>query len=90
MDHLPLTRSGTFEEFPATAGMDVLFPELASPGSRPVEVTVTVPAGDSRRCVMQVVTGERNAELAFGIAFGACRNMPGYELTVRAPTDGIA
>jgi hypothetical protein len=85
MDHLPLTRSAQLEEFPAAGAMDVLFPELPLPGSRPVEVTVTVPAGDSRRCIMQVVTGERNAELAFTIAFGACRDMEGYEVTVRAP-----
>lgn len=83
MDYLPLTRSGTFEEFPASGGTDTLFPELPPSGSRPVEVTVTVPDGDSRRCVMHIVAAEDDAPAALAMALGACREVDGFELTAR-------
>ena len=81
MGHLPLTRPEPFTEFPA--GMEPLFAELPPSGLRPVEVTVTVPDGDSRRCVMHIVTAEANAEQAFAMAFGACEGMDGFEVIAR-------
>jgi hypothetical protein len=83
MSYLPLTRSGAFEDFPFAEGTDTLFPELPPAGSRPVEVTVTVPDGDSRRCVMDIVAAEDDAPQAFATAFGACRGVKDFEITAR-------
>lgn len=81
MESLPLTRPAPFEEIPA--GMDPLWPELAPSGARPVEVTVTVPQGGGRRCVMHIVIAEENAGDAFGLAFSACWGVEGFEITAR-------
>jgi hypothetical protein len=83
MESLPLTCSAPFEEFPAAAGIESLFPELAPSGARPVEVTVTVPERDGRRVVMHIVAAEVNAGRAFGLAFGACEGIDGFEITAR-------
>ena len=83
MEHLPLTRSAPFEEFLAAAETDTLFPELAPSGARPVEVTVTVPEGDRKRCVMHIVTAESNAGDAFDLAFRACEGVDRFEVTAR-------
>jgi hypothetical protein len=83
MDHLPLTRSAPWTEIPPASGIETLFPELPPPGSRPVEVTVTVPDGDSRRCVMDIVAAEDDAPRAVATALGACRGVDGFELTAR-------
>jgi len=80
MDHLPLTRPGPFEEIPEFTGMEVLFPELPLPGSRPVEVTVTLPEG---RCAMHIVIAEADAAKAFGMAFGACEGLEDFEITAK-------
>ncbi len=63
--------------------METLFPELPSSGSRPVEVAVTVPGEAGRRCVMHVVAAEADAVRAFGMAFGACRDVEDFEVTAR-------
>jgi hypothetical protein len=63
--------------------METLFPELPSSGERPVEVAVTVPDGAGRRCVMHVVAAERDAGQAFAMAFEACRDAEGFEVTAR-------
>lgn len=68
--------------------METLFPELPLPGERPVEVAVTVPDGDSRRCVMHVVAAEADAVKAFEMAFGACEGMDEFEVTARRFTGG--
>lgn len=65
------------------APMETLFPELPPDGARPVEVAVTVPDGDSRRCVMHVVAAEDDAAQAIAMAVGACRGVDGFELTAR-------
>jgi hypothetical protein len=83
MDHLPLTCSAPFEEFPVTAGMEALFPELGLPPARPVEVLVTVADGDRRRTLMDVVVPEAEAAEAFGAAFGYCEGMEDFEVTAR-------
>lgn len=80
MDHLPLTHSGPFEEFPAAGNVNTLFPELAPSGSRPVEVTVILPEG---RCAMHIVVAEADAAEAFGLAFGACAGVEEFEVTAR-------
>jgi hypothetical protein len=63
--------------------VETLFPELPSSGERPVEVAVTVPDGAGRRCVMHVVAAERDAGQAFAMAFEACRDAEGFEVTAR-------
>ena len=68
---------------PLRPGMEPLFPELPVSGARPVEVTVTVPDGTGRRCVMDVVVAEEDAGRAFGTAFEACRGVEGFEITAR-------
>lgn len=83
MDHLPLTRSGAFEEFPLAAGMETLFADLPPNGMRPVEVTVTVPDGGSPRCVMHIVAAEDDAPQALAMAAGACRGVEEFEITAR-------
>jgi hypothetical protein len=83
MNHLPLTRSGSWTEIPLTGGIETLFPELPPDGARPVEVTVTVADGDSRRCVMSVVAAEDDAPQAVAMALGACRGLDGFEVTAR-------
>lgn len=82
MEHLPLTRPGPWEDFPA-GELETLFPELPPPGARPVEVTVTVPHGDGRRVVMHVVASEDDAPQALAMAAGACRGMRDFEVTAR-------
>ena len=78
MEHLPLTRSGPFTEIPA--GIETLFPELAPPGSQPVEVTVTLPGVP---CAMHIVTREADAGRAFELAFEACAGIDEFEITAR-------
>jgi hypothetical protein len=80
MSHLPLTRSAAFEEIPGTGGTETLFPELPPPGTRPVEVTVVLPEG---RCAMHIVVAEADAAHAFGLAFGACRDVEEFEVSAR-------
>ncbi len=63
--------------------METLFPELPAPGMRPVEVTVTVPDGDSRRCVMHVVAAEADAAQALAMAAGACGDVEDFEIVAR-------
>jgi hypothetical protein len=78
--HLPLTRSGAFEEIPATGGVDTLFPELPPAGMRPVEVTVALPG---RPCAMHLVVAEEDAAAAFSLAFRACAGVEEFEITAR-------
>ena len=82
---LPLTRSAPWTDLdlPANASMEPLWPELPPPGTRPVEVTVTVPEGDGRRCVMDVVVAEDSAGQAFAMAFAAVRGVGDFEVTAR-------
>jgi len=82
MEHLPLTRPAPFEDFTA-GGIETLFPDLPPPGARPVEVRVWVPDGDGRRCVMDVVTPQVNAERAFAMAFRACAGVEDFEVVAR-------
>jgi len=82
MDYLPLTRSEPFAEFPVTAGMDPLFDELAPLAGRPIEVTATVAAGDSRRTVMHLLVAEGDAPRAAALAVSACRGIGDFEVTV--------
>ena len=63
--------------------METLFPELPAPGTRPVEVAVTVPDGRSRRCVMDPLVAEADLLRAFALAFEACRDAEGFEVTAR-------
>lgn len=79
MEHLPLTRSGPFEEIPA-GGVDTLFPELPAEGARPVEVMVVLPEG---RCAMHIVVAQADAADAFAMAFGACADVEEFEVTAR-------
>jgi hypothetical protein len=81
MNHLPLTRSQPFTDFPA--GMDPLFDELAPLVQAPVEVTVTVPEGDRRRCVMDLLVAEGDAVRAFAVAWEKCGSLAEFEITVR-------
>jgi hypothetical protein len=83
MDYLPLTRSGPFEEFLLPEGIETLFPELAPPAMRSVEVTVCVPEGDGQRCVMDIVTSKAQAPQAFEMAFRACEDWDEFEVTAR-------
>ena len=82
---LPLTRSAPWTDLdlPANASMEPLWPELPPPGARPVEVMVTVPDGDSRRCVMHVVAAEDDAGRALAMAVSACRGVGDFEVTAR-------
>ncbi len=68
---------------PPHSVMEPLFPELPASGSRPVEVTVTVPDGAGRRCLMDVVAAEDDAVQAFAMAFGACRDVEDFEVAAR-------
>jgi hypothetical protein len=63
--------------------MEPLFAELPPPGARPVEVTVMVPDGGRRRCVMDIVVAEDSAGQAFAMAFAAVRGVEGFEVTAR-------
>lgn len=83
MDHLPLTRSGPFEEITAPGVIETLFPELPLPGSRPVEITATMPCEGSRRTVMQIVVSQDGAAQAFGMALRECAGIEGFEVTAR-------
>ena len=76
-----MTAPQPWEEIPGAA-MQPLFPELAPPGGRPVEVLVTVPA-EGHRTVMDVVAAEGDAERAVLMAFRQARKLGGYEVTVR-------
>lgn len=85
---LPLTRSGPWTEFPATGGMvplfdDFLFPVHAPRGSRPVQVTVTVPDGGGGRPVMDLAAREADAVEAFAMAFRECAGIGEFEIRVR-------
>jgi hypothetical protein len=77
---LPLTRPAPWEEFPA--GMETLWPELAVPAERPIQVTVTVPDGDGRRPVMDVVTREDQAVEYFATVFRYAAETEGFEIVV--------
>jgi hypothetical protein len=81
MSFLPLTRPAPWTEFPP--GMETLWPELAVPGERPVQVTVTVPDGGGRRPVMDIVTRQDRAVEDFATAFSYAREAEGFEITVR-------
>lgn len=83
MDSLPLTRPAPWTEIPANAGMEPLFDDLAPLAASPVEVTVTVPGGKSRRCLMDVVVAEGDAVRAFAMAFEAIRDADDFEVTAR-------
>jgi hypothetical protein len=78
MEYLPPTRPQPFTEIPA--GVEPLFPELAPPGSRPVEVTVTLPGVPS---AMHMVVAQPDAAAAFALAFGACAGVEDFEVTAR-------
>lgn len=80
MEHLPLTRSGAFGEFPATGDAETLFPELPPSGMSPVEVMVMLPPG---RCAMHIVVAEEDAAEAFAMAFEACEGVAEFEVTAR-------
>lgn len=82
MDHLPLTRSAPFEEFPG-GGIETLFPELPPPGRRPVEVLVAITEEGARRVVMDIVAAEDDLPQALAMAVGACRGMAEFEVTAR-------
>lgn len=83
MDSLPLTRPAPWAEIPANTGMDPLFDELAPLAANPVQVTVTVPGGKSRRCLMDVVVAEGDAARAFAMAFEQIRGAGDFEVTAR-------
>jgi hypothetical protein len=83
MDSLPLTRPGPWIEVPANAGMEPLFDDLAPLCARPVEVTVTIPHGQSRRTVMHLLVAEDDAPRALALAAGACRGVDGFEINAR-------
>jgi hypothetical protein len=76
----PLTAAQPWEEFGV---VETLFPELPLPGARPVEVTVTVPYGGGRRCVMQVVAAESEAGDVFAMTLRECADVEGFEVTAR-------
>lgn len=78
---MPLTRSAPFDEIPAD--METLFAEIAPSGARPVEVTVTIPERDGRRCVMDIVVTEAQAAKAFRVAFEKSSDLDGFEVTAR-------
>ena len=80
---LPLTRSGPWSELPANAGMEPLFDELGPLRAQPVEVTVTVPDGKSRRCVMDLLVAEGDLLRALTVAADACRGVADFELSAR-------
>jgi len=61
--------------------MEMLFPELPPPGTRPVEITATAPGREFP--LMNVVTTEDDAVRNFRIVFGHAVQVPGYEITVR-------
>jgi hypothetical protein len=63
--------------------MEPLFDELGPLLARSVEVTVTVPDGKGRRCLMDVVVAEEDAAHAFGVAFKACLKVEGFEVSAR-------
>jgi len=79
MSSLPLTRAGDWTEI----GMEPLFADLAPNGARPVEMTVTVPHGDGRRPVMDIITREDQAVEDFAMAFSHARDAEGFEIVVR-------
>ena len=83
MSHLPLARPAPWDGIPANAGMEPLFDELGPLLARPVEVTVTVPDGKGRRCLMDVVVAEKDAGQAFAVAFDAIRDAEDFEVTAR-------
>jgi hypothetical protein len=81
MSFLPLTRPAPWTEFPPD--METLWPELAVPGERPVQVTVTVPDGGGRRPVMDIVTRQDRAVDDFATAFRYAQEAEGFEIVVR-------
>lgn len=85
---MPLTRSAPFTEIPAGSvdviwPQDTLWPELAPPALRPVQVTVTVPEGGGRRPVMDIVTQQAQAVADFATAFRYAVQADDFEITVR-------
>jgi len=78
MSDLPLTRSAPWTEIPA--GIEPLFPELAPPGARPVEMTVALPGNP---CAMFVVVPEAGAVEVLGEVLEACAKAEEFEVTVR-------
>lgn len=80
MEHSrPLTSPAPWEEIPDNA----LFPVPSPDGARPTEVMVMVPE-EGDRVVMHIVAAEEDAERAVLTAFRHGRQIPGYEMTVRA------
>jgi hypothetical protein len=78
MESLPLTRSQPYEDVPA--GIEPLFPELAPPGLRPVEVTVALPGVP---CAMHVVIAQADVLRALALASEACAGVEEFEITAR-------
>jgi hypothetical protein len=64
-------------------GLETLFPELPPPGARPVEVTVTIPHGETRRTVMHILVTEDDALRALTLAVTACRGVEDFEVMAR-------
>lgn len=81
---VPLTRAQPWETVPELAGLDSLFPDLEPRASRPVEVTASFAEEGGRRVPVHVVIAEADAARAVVFAFGLVRDLPGYEVTVRA------
>ena len=67
----------------ASSGMQTLFPELPASGARPVEVTVTVPHGETRRTVMHLLVTEGDALRALALAVTACKGVEDFEVNAR-------
>jgi hypothetical protein len=78
--NLPLTRPAPWTDIP---GMEPLWPELAFPGERPIQVTVTVPDGGGRRPVMDIVTTQDRAVDDFATAFAYAQEADGFDVHVR-------
>jgi hypothetical protein len=85
---MDLTRPAPWTEF--GADMEPLFAEHLfarppRPGERPVEVLVTVPDGDGRATVMDIVTCADRVVDEFATAFSCAAGAGDYEITVRRP-----
>jgi len=87
MEHMPLTRPQPFEEFPPPSGMDALFAEVTPVAVRMFEVTVTVPSGDGRRTVMDIVTWPGQAVEDFATVFRYAVQAEDFEVVVK-PYEG--
>jgi hypothetical protein len=81
MDYLPLTRPEPFTEIPA--GIETLFPELPSPGARPVEVIVALP---DNPCAMYVVVPESGALEVLREVLAACAKAEEFEIAIQRYT----